>query len=76
MRLIFHFEVVGEDEAAGNTLSIVHFDLSDDIGSSDSGQEAPLEHEGLLFFFAVIAGFRAFVLVVEIEKFCGLGCDW
>ena len=36
VRLIFHVEVFGEGEAAGNTLSIVHFDRCDDIGSSDS----------------------------------------
>ena len=76
VRLIFHLDVVDEDEAAGNTLSIVHLDLSDDTGSSCSRPEATFEHEGLPFFFAVIADFHSFALVLWIEKLCGFGCDW
>ena len=76
MRLIFHLEVVGEDEAAGNTLSIVHLDLSNDIGSSGPRPGAPFKREESSFCFAVIADFHSFVLVFWIEKLFGFGCDW
>jgi hypothetical protein len=75
VRLIFHVEVVGEGEATVNILSMVHFDLCDDTGSSDSGWRLPPVRERVLFFFAVIAGFHSFVFVDVIEKLCGFGGD-
>ena len=71
MRLIFQVDVVGEDEAEGNTLSIAQFSLCGDTGSFVSGWRGRAP-----FFFAVIAGFCPFVFVDVIEKLRGFGCAW